>query len=79
MKDVEEYTLNKGELKDYRRRTIPLPSKVKHLALNCDETWLSIVIEKDNCPVALIYEVKSFYKNVSRNFISDPIIIKIIF
>lgn len=46
-----------------------LPSKPKHLSINCDQTKLCVIVEKDSCAVALIYEVASFYKAVINCFL----------
>lgn len=61
---IETYSAKIGEIDDYSRRIITLPSRPKHLSVNCDQSKLSVIVEKDNCAVAVIYEVASFYRAV---------------
>uniref|UniRef100_A0A6P7FM32 Nuclear pore complex protein Nup214 n=1 Tax=Diabrotica virgifera virgifera TaxID=50390 RepID=A0A6P7FM32_DIAVI len=62
VKTVENFTHKDKEISQFPRRTIPLPSPAKHVSVNCDSTLLAVVIQRDNCPVVIFYDVLSFYK-----------------
>ncbi|KAK5646454.1 hypothetical protein RI129_004918 [Pyrocoelia pectoralis] len=59
---VEKNSQKEVESNQYNRRIISTPSPPKHLSVNCDGTRLAVVIEKNACPFALIYEISSFLK-----------------
>lgn len=61
---IEKHEVRDGEITNYPRRVVPLPSKPKHLSINCDCTKLAVVVEQNNCPIALIYDVTSMLKQV---------------
>ncbi|XP_017772452.1 PREDICTED: nuclear pore complex protein DDB_G0274915-like [Nicrophorus vespilloides] len=50
------------EFKNYPRRIVELPGVAQHLSVNCDCTKLSVVVERDGCATAIIYDVLSFLK-----------------
>ncbi|XP_069698621.1 nuclear pore complex protein Nup214 [Periplaneta americana] len=55
-----------GEITNYPRREVPLPSQPTHLSVSCDQNLLVVAIKKDGCAHALIYSVPSFVaKNVA--------------
>ncbi|KAK9879386.1 hypothetical protein WA026_006456 [Henosepilachna vigintioctopunctata] len=56
---VESYS-SPHPVGNYSRREVTLPSNPQHISINCDHTILSVVIERDNCPVVILYDVKSF-------------------
>ncbi|CAH1186741.1 unnamed protein product [Phyllotreta striolata] len=62
LKCVENFTPKDKVISQFPRRNVPLPSPSKHVCVNCDNTLLAVVIEKDSCPIVLFYEVLSFYK-----------------
>lgn len=62
-KNLQEYSPKDKEIKTYPRRIVNIPSLPKHVCINCDSTVLAVVIEKDQCPVVLFYDVLSFLKN----------------
>lgn len=59
---TENYNPKDKDIADYPRRTINLPSIPKHVSVNCDSTILAVVIESNNVPVVLFYDVLSFLK-----------------
>lgn len=59
---VENYSPKDKAILDYPYRNITLPSTPQYVSVNCDHTVVAIVIEQDKCPVALFYDVLSFYK-----------------
>ncbi|VEN45359.1 unnamed protein product, partial [Callosobruchus maculatus] len=62
-KCIENYSSkDKEDISNYPRRTIPLPNVPLHVSVNCDCTILAVVLEKDNCPTVVFYDVLSFYK-----------------
>ncbi|XP_044751181.1 nuclear pore complex protein Nup214-like isoform X2 [Coccinella septempunctata] len=46
----------------YPRREINLSSQPHFISVNCDDTVLAVIVEKDNCLLGLFYDVLSFYK-----------------
>ncbi|KAJ4442243.1 hypothetical protein ANN_12109 [Periplaneta americana] len=55
-----------GEITNYPRREVPLPSQPTHLSVSCDQNLLVVAIKKDGCAHALIYSVPSFVaKNIA--------------
>lgn len=54
-----------GEIINYPRREISLPSQPSHLNVNCDQSHLVVAIKRDGCAHALIYSVPSFVAKVS--------------
>lgn len=59
---LEKYTSKNKDILDYPYRNITLPSIPKHISVNCDNTTLAVVIEQNNCPVAIFFDVLSYYK-----------------
>jgi len=55
-----------GEIINYARREIPLPSQPSHLNVSCDQNYLVVAIKRDGCAHALIYNVPSFAAKVSN-------------
>jgi hypothetical protein len=55
-----------GEVVNYPRREIPLPSQPSHLNVNCDQNYLVVAIKRNGCAHALIYSVPSFTAKVSN-------------
>lgn len=55
-----------GEITNYARREIPLPSPPSHLNVSCDQNYLAVAIKRDGCAHALIYNVPSFAAKVSN-------------
>lgn len=55
-----------GEIINYARREVPLPSQPSHLNVSCDQNYLVVAIKRDGCPHALIYNVPSFAAKVSN-------------
>lgn len=55
-----------GEIINYPRREIPLPSQPTHLNVSCDQSCLLVAIKKDSCAHALIYNLPSFAAKVSN-------------
>ncbi|PNF32473.1 hypothetical protein B7P43_G04906 [Cryptotermes secundus] len=49
-----------GEIINYPRREISLPSQPSHLNVNCDQSHLVVAIKRDGCAHALIYSLPSF-------------------
>ncbi|KAH1004570.1 hypothetical protein HUJ05_005365 [Dendroctonus ponderosae] len=47
---------------DYPRQKVELPAAAQHISVNCDSTILAVVIEKDQCPTVIFYEVLSFLR-----------------
>lgn len=64
LKSIEKHSLKEGEISNYKRRTISLPSRPFHLSVNCDNTKLVVVVEKYGCVTAILYEVASFLQQV---------------
>ncbi|EFA04104.2 nuclear pore complex protein Nup214 [Tribolium castaneum] len=62
LKSIEGCTLGSGDKSDYPRRNLAVPSAPTHLSVNCEHTVLAIVVEKNNCPCVLFYDVKSFWQ-----------------
>lgn len=62
--NIEQITEKKADISDYLRRTVNLPSQPTHLSVNCDCTLLCVVVEKESCPTALIYNIASFATQV---------------
>lgn len=58
--DVEQYSVKSGEVHDYLRRTVKLPSPPTHLSVNCDSSLLCVVVEKNGCATGIIYDIPSF-------------------
>ncbi|XP_056648879.1 nuclear pore complex protein DDB_G0274915 isoform X1 [Diorhabda sublineata] len=63
LKTVENFSHKDKEITNYPRRNISLPSPPKHVCVNCDSTILAVVVQRDNCPIGIFYDVLSFYKN----------------
>jgi len=55
-----------GEIINYARREIPLPSQPSHLNVSCDQNYLVVAIKRDGCAHALIYNIPSFVAKVSN-------------
>ena len=55
-----------GEIINYARREVPLPSQPSHLNVSCDQNYLVVAIKRDGCAHALIYNVPSFASKVSN-------------
>jgi hypothetical protein len=55
-----------GEIINYPRREISLPSQPSHLNVSCDQNYLVVAIKRDGCAHALIYSVPSFAAKVSN-------------
>jgi hypothetical protein len=53
-----------GEIINYPRRELSLPSQPSHLNVNCDQSHLVVAIKRDGCAHALIYSVPSFVAKV---------------
>jgi hypothetical protein len=53
-----------GEIVNYPRRQIPLPSQPSHLSVSCDQNHVVVAIKRDGCAHALIYNVPSFVAKV---------------
>nr|CAD7602358.1 unnamed protein product [Timema genevievae] len=49
-----------GEVSEYPRREVPLPSRPSHFAVSCDQSYLVVTLLKDLCVHALVYNVPSF-------------------
>lgn len=49
-----------GEIINYPRRELSLPSQPSYLNVNCDQSHLVVAIKRDGCDHALIYSVPSF-------------------
>ncbi|RZC32550.1 nuclear pore complex protein Nup214, partial [Asbolus verrucosus] len=62
LKQIEEFTKSDGDRIDYSRRNVPLPSPPKFLSVNCEHAILCVVIERNSCPCAIFYDVKSFWQ-----------------
>ncbi|KAF5288978.1 hypothetical protein FQA39_LY03857 [Lamprigera yunnana] len=60
--DIEAYAQKDGDLLAYKCRNVDLPSPPTHLSVNCDNTKLAVVIEKNQSCVAIIYSVASFLR-----------------
>lgn len=54
-----------GEIINYPRREVSLPSQPSHLNVSCDQSHLVVAIKRDGCAHALIYSVPSFVAKVS--------------
>lgn len=65
IQNVEQYSKRNAEVNDYLRRNVKLPSPPTHLAANCDSSLLCVVVEKDGCAAAIIYDIPSFAKQVN--------------
>lgn len=66
IKTIENLAGGKTEHSDFSRRSVILPSQPSHLALNGDCTLLAVIVMKNNCPTALIYNVTSFLSQVIK-------------
>ena len=55
-----------GEIINYARREIPLPSQPSHLNVSCDQNYLVVAFKRDGCAHALIYNIPSFVAKVSN-------------
>lgn len=64
LENLEQITEKKADVTNYLRRTVNLPSQPTYLSVNCDSTLLCVVVEKESCPTALIYNVSSFATQV---------------
>lgn len=64
IKTIEDSPGGKNETSEFSRRSIALPSQPSNLAINCDNTLLAVIVNKNNCPTALIYNVTSFFSQV---------------
>lgn len=62
LKNIEEFVSSSKDNSDYPRRNLPLPSPPTHLSINCEHTILAVVFERNSCPCALFYDVKSFWQ-----------------
>lgn len=72
-KTIEASSTGKVESTNFARRSVPLSSAPSHLALNCDQSLLAVVVSKDGCATAIIYSVPSFLSQVSKTFDSNAI------
>ncbi|XP_066255123.1 nuclear pore complex protein Nup214 isoform X2 [Euwallacea similis] len=59
-KTIFNYGSKDKDITSYPRRPIQLPSSPKHLSVNCDSTILAVVVEKDQCPTVIFFDVLSF-------------------
>ncbi|XP_066143152.1 nuclear pore complex protein Nup214 isoform X2 [Euwallacea fornicatus] len=59
-KTIFNYGPKDKDVTSYPRRPIQLPSSPKHLSVNCDSTILAVVVEKDQCPTVIFFDVLSF-------------------
>lgn len=62
LSSLENYSPKDKDILDYPYRDITLPSIPRHVSVNCDSTILAVVVEQDQCPVAIFYDVLSFFK-----------------
>lgn len=62
LSSLGKYSPKDKDISDYQHRSITLPAVPRHVSVNCDSTILSVVIEQSNCPVAIFFDVLSFYK-----------------
>ncbi|XP_022901853.2 nuclear pore complex protein Nup214 [Onthophagus taurus] len=62
IQDIQNYAVKDGHVSNYKRRYINLPSNPRYLGVNCDSTKLCVIVEKDGCVKAVIYDVVSFLK-----------------
>ncbi|KAK4879776.1 hypothetical protein RN001_007922 [Aquatica leii] len=60
--DIEILVHKENDEADYKCRTVPLTSIPIQLSVNCDSTKLAVVVEKNGCMVAIIYDVLSFFR-----------------
>ncbi|KAL3283257.1 hypothetical protein HHI36_006405 [Cryptolaemus montrouzieri] len=58
---IEEYAAS-DPTADYSRRDITIPSAPHYISVNCDQTKLAVIVEKENCLLVLFYDVQSFLK-----------------
>ncbi|KAF7278074.1 hypothetical protein GWI33_008840 [Rhynchophorus ferrugineus] len=59
--NLHNYFSKDKEVSDYPRRNVNLPSLLKHICCNCDSTILAIVVEQDQCPLVIFYDILSFF------------------